>query len=77
VAQVGTVSRMLMPTDGLWRGAMHAFQDPTLLAQLGPEFEGFPLLSEASLTPTYVVWAAVWVALVLGLAGISFQRRDL
>ncbi len=77
VAQVGTVSRMLLPTDGLWRGAMHAFQDPTLLAQLGPEFEGFPFLSEASLTATYVVWAAVWVALVLGLSGMSFQRRDL
>ena len=28
VAQVGTVSRMLLPTDGLWRGAMNAFQDP-------------------------------------------------
>ena len=28
VARVGTVSRMLLPTDGLWRGAMNAFQDP-------------------------------------------------
>lgn len=77
VAKVGSVSRMLLPTDGLWRGAMHAFQDPTLLAQLGPEFEGFPFLSEARLTATYLVWAAVWVALVLGLAAMSFQRRDL
>ena len=37
VARVGAVSRMLLPTDGLWRGAMNAFQDPTLLAQLGPQ----------------------------------------
>ena len=77
LAKVGTVSRMLLPTDGLWRGAMHAFQDPTLLQQLGPAFEGFPFLSDARLTATYVVWAAVWVALVLGLAAMSFQRRDL
>lgn len=77
VAKVGTVSRMLLPTDGLWRGAMHAFQDPTLPAQLGPGFEGFPFLSEAGLTPIYMVWAAVWAALVLGLAAMSFQRRDL
>ena len=28
VARVGTVSAMLLPTDGLWRGAMHAIQDP-------------------------------------------------
>ena len=30
VARVGTVSRMLLPTDGLWQGAMHAFQDPSV-----------------------------------------------
>jgi hypothetical protein len=27
MARVGTVSRILLPTDGLWRGAMNAFQD--------------------------------------------------
>ena len=36
VARVGTVSRILLPTDGLWRGAMHAFQDPSALAPDGP-----------------------------------------
>lgn len=79
VAQVGTVSRMLLPTDGLWRGAMHAFQDPTALAQFGgPAVEGgFPFLSTASLTTTYLGWTALWVVLVLGLAGVVFQRRDL
>ena len=35
VARVGTVSRMLLPTDGLWRGAMHAFQDPSALVEFG------------------------------------------
>jgi ABC-type transport system involved in multi-copper enzyme maturation permease subunit len=79
VARVGTVSRMLLPTDGLWRGAMNAFQDPVALAQLGgAEVEGgFPFLSEAPLTAAYLAWAVVWVALVLGLAGLAFQRRDL
>ncbi|MGH8892709.1 MAG: ABC transporter permease subunit [Actinomycetes bacterium] len=79
VAKVGTVSRMLLPTDGLWRGAMHAFQDPVALAQFGgPALEGgFPFLSDASLTPTYLAWAGLWVALVLGLAGVAFLRRDL
>jgi ABC-type transport system involved in multi-copper enzyme maturation permease subunit len=79
VGQVGTVSRMLLPTDGLWRGAMHAFQDPTALAQFGgPAVEGgFPFLSEATLTTTYLAWVGLWVALVLGLAGVAFQRRDL
>jgi ABC-type transport system involved in multi-copper enzyme maturation permease subunit len=79
VAQVGTVSRMLLPTDGLWRGAMHAFQDPITLAQFGgPAVEGgFPFLSEAPLTTTYLAWVGLWIALVLGIAGLAFLRRDL
>ncbi|WP_153398641.1 ABC transporter permease [Ornithinicoccus halotolerans] len=77
VALTGTVSRMLLPTDGLWRGAMHAFQDASVLTQFGPAMEGHPFLSEAALTPAYLVWVGLWVCLVLGLAGMAFQRRDL
>jgi ABC-type transport system involved in multi-copper enzyme maturation permease subunit len=77
VAAVGAVSRMLVPTDGLWRGAMYALQDPSALRQLGVAFEGFPFLSQAPLSAAYLVWAAVWLVLVLGLAAVSFGRRDL
>ncbi|MDI6103728.1 ABC transporter permease [Actinoplanes sp. NEAU-A12] len=77
VALVGTVSRMLLPTDGLWRGAMNSFQDPALLAQIGSGIEESPFLSMNPLTGAYLLWAAVWTALVLGLAALSFQRRDL
>jgi ABC-type transport system involved in multi-copper enzyme maturation permease subunit len=79
VAQAGTVSRMLLPTDGLWRGAMHALQDPIAVAQFGgPAVEGgFPFLSRAPLTATYLGWTGVWVALLLGLAAVTFLRRDL
>ena len=78
VARVGTVSRVLLPTDGLWRGAMHGFQDPAAILQLGgPDAEAFPFLSVAPLTPAYLAWATVWVALVWGLAAASFLRKDL
>jgi hypothetical protein len=78
VERIGTVSRMLLPTDGLWRGAMRAFQDPSALLELGgSNAEAFPFLSAAPLTVTYLVWAAVWVAMVWGLAAASFQRKDL
>jgi ABC-type transport system involved in multi-copper enzyme maturation permease subunit len=76
MAGVGTVSRMLLPTDGLWRGAMHALQDPTAFGQLGVE-AAFPFLSEAPLTTAYLAWAAVWIAMVWGLAAVSFARKDL
>jgi len=77
VARVGTVSRMLLPTDGLWRGAMHALQDPSVFTSFGQEMAGFPFLSEAPLTATYLAWAALWVAMVWGLAAASFLRKDL
>ena len=78
VERVGSVSRMLLPTDGLWRGAMHGFQDPSaLLAFGGADVVAFPFLSAAPLTAGYLVWAAVWVAMVWGLAAASFVRKDL
>ena len=78
VARVGAVSRVLLPTDGLWRGAMHAFQDPSALLQFGDDGGGaFPFLGVAPLTATYLGWAAVWVAMVWGLAASSFVHKDL
>lgn len=78
VERIGSVSRMLLPTDGLWRGAMHAFQDPAALVDFGEEgVEAFPFLSVAPLTPAYLLWAALWVALVWSLAAMSFLRKDL
>jgi hypothetical protein len=38
---------------------------------------GFPFVGPAPLTVAYLAWAAVWCAQVLGLAAVSFQRRDL
>lgn len=78
VARVGAVSRVLLPTDGLWRGAMHGFQDPSALLQFGgADGEAFPFLSVAPLTAAYLGWAVLWVAMVWALAAVSFVRRDL
>ena len=77
VERVGTVSRIVLPTDGLWHGAMNAFQDPSALLQMGNDQGGFPFLSEAPLTFAYLAWAAVWIAVIWGLTALSFQRRDI
>jgi len=77
VERVGTVSRMLLPTDGLWRGAMHALQDPAALLTFGgTDGQAFPFLSVAPLTAGYLAWTAVWVAMIGGLAAASFVRKD-
>ncbi len=63
---------MLLPTDGLWRGAMNAFQDPSALALFGDDGgDAFPFLSAAPLTSTSLAWAALCTAFLAGptLAG--------
>ncbi|MGN6088458.1 MAG: ABC transporter permease subunit [Actinomycetales bacterium] len=77
IANVGVVSRILLPTDGLWRGAMHAFQAPGALAGFGDEFEAFPFLSASGLTVSYLAWVLVWLLGILGLAQMSFARKDI
>ena len=76
VERVGTVSKILLPTDGLWRGAMNAFQDPGALLQMGTGEQGFPFLADAPLTGAYLAWTVVWVAVIWGLTALSFSRRD-
>jgi hypothetical protein len=56
---------------------MHAFQDPISLVQMGGNDAGFPFLSPAPLTAVYLLWAAVWIAMVWGLTALSFSRRDI
>jgi len=46
------------------------------LLQMGNDQGGFPFLSESALTPAYLAWAVVWIAVVWGLTALSFQRRD-
>lgn len=77
VARVATVARIILPTDGLWQGTMHAIQDPAVLTLFGGSAIGSPFVSEAPLAFTYLAWTVLWVALALGLAALAFQRRDL
>jgi ABC-type transport system involved in multi-copper enzyme maturation permease subunit len=76
VARVGTVSRVLLPTDGLWNGAMYSFQDSSLLRLAGPGGTS-PFFGSAPLSGAYLAWVVAWVVLVGGLEALSFSRRDI
>ena len=75
LTRVGTVSRMLLPTDGLWNGAMYAFQKSSLLGLAGPGGAS-PFLGMAPLSAAYLAWVVVWMLLIGSLAAVSFSRRD-
>jgi len=74
---IASVTQVLLPTDGLWQGAMHAIQDSAAVALLGQASSGNPFLSMGSVSPLYLVWAVVWTVLVWLLCALSVQRRDL
>jgi ABC-type transport system involved in multi-copper enzyme maturation permease subunit len=74
---IASVTQVLLPTDGLWQGAMHAIQDSSAVALLSRESSGNPFLSMGSVGPLYLVWAVVWTVLVWLLCALSVQRRDL
>ena len=77
LVRIATVTQVLLPTDGLWQGAMHAIQDTASLTVLGQAMRGSPFLSTRAPSPLYLVWAVVWTALVWLLSALSVQRRDL
>ena len=74
-------SRWLLPSDGLWRGAIYGLEPPAVifvtLGRAGPAAAANPFFAAAPPPTEFVAWSAVWVVIVLGLAVISLRRRDL
>ncbi len=74
-----TVSKLLLPTDGLWRGAVFSLEPTAVLAAAGSS-AGFAANPFAALTPPplpYLAWVAVWLVVVLGFGIWSLERREL
>jgi hypothetical protein len=72
---VGTVSHLLVPSDGLWRAAVYEIQ-PKLFASASLSRVGSPFSATSGASPAYVVFAAAWVLLVLAAAVLSLDRRE-
>ena len=77
ITTAGTVMSLLLPSDGLWRGAVYNLE-PAILVAVGGASPRTNPFSVAAPPPTpYIVWAVGWVVVILGLAALSFRRRDL
>jgi ABC-type transport system involved in multi-copper enzyme maturation permease subunit len=74
-------TRWLLPSDGLWRGAIWGLEPPAVVlvavGRGGPAAEANPFFASSAPAMAFVAWAAVWVALVLAAAVVSLRRRDL
>ncbi len=80
LVHAGTVSRLLVPTDGLWRGAVHSLEPAAMLLAASRTPAGVlanPFFVATPPNEPYLAWVAVWAAIVLGLAVLCFRRREL
>jgi ABC-type transport system involved in multi-copper enzyme maturation permease subunit len=80
LTHVGTASKLILPTDGLWRGAVWSLEPASLVAgarAAGAATAANPFFAADPPPPAYVAWCVVWIALVLGIAVWSFARKEL
>ncbi|HZU13293.1 MAG TPA: ABC transporter permease [Chloroflexota bacterium] len=80
IENAGTVGSLIMPTDGLWRGAIYNLEPLAVIlgqADLGQRAAANPFFVLSAPSPPYLLWALAWGLAVLGLALWSFQRREL
>ena len=79
IEHVGTATRLILPTDGLWRGAVYALEPRVTLAAAqggGPATAANPFFASSPAPLAFELYVAGWVALVLGLAVLSFRARE-
>ena len=80
IKNIGIGSRLLIPTDGLWHGAIFYLEPSDFIAAAraaGRARAGNPFFAEAPLPVWYLLAVGAWFVGVLGLANWSFRRRDL
>jgi len=79
ISNVGTLTKLILPTDGLWRGAVWSLEPSLVIAaqsQLGPAVAANPFFAAAPPPAAYVVWAVIWIVAILALAIWSFRSRE-
>jgi ABC-type transport system involved in multi-copper enzyme maturation permease subunit len=79
IEDVGIVSRLLLPTDALWRGAVYSMEPSTLLAAAraaGPAASANPFYARDGQPLSMLLWVGFWFLAVVGLSIWSFRTRE-
>jgi hypothetical protein len=77
---VGDVARLLLPTDGLWHGAIYYLEPSSFVSQRLSEEAGAggnPFFATSPPSWAYLTFAAVWLFAVLVAGIVSFEHREL
>ncbi|HVH63489.1 MAG TPA: ABC transporter permease [Candidatus Dormibacteraeota bacterium] len=77
---VGVISHLLLPSDGLWRGAIYAMEPDSFIAALralGTAGRANPFAATDPPPVEFLTWVVVWFAIVLALSIWSFRTREI
>jgi ABC-type transport system involved in multi-copper enzyme maturation permease subunit len=78
VIHVTTAFDLILPTDAMWRSAAYALEPAVLsTAALADTRREAPFIVGSPPPEAFVWWTASWLLVVLAVAVMSFQRRDL
>lgn len=77
MVNLGIAVSLLVPSDGLWRGASYYLLTPVMFALLPAGRQFVPFASGDPPAASFVVWAVGYVAACLVGAVVVFRRRDL
>ncbi len=77
---IGIISHLILPTDGLWRGAVYAMEPDAVLATLraaGVVARANPFSAVDPPPIPFLAWVVVWFGGMLALAIWSFRTREI
>jgi ABC-type transport system involved in multi-copper enzyme maturation permease subunit len=83
ITRIGTVTQLLLPTDGLWRGAVYSLEPAAMITlfraagSAGRSASANPFFEANGPPLTYVGWVVGWIVVVLALTIYSFRRREI
>jgi ABC-type transport system involved in multi-copper enzyme maturation permease subunit len=80
VENIGIVSHLILPSDGLWRGAVYAMEPDVVLAALrsaGTIGRANPFSAVDPPPLAFLAWVVVWFAVMLALSIWSFRTREI
>lgn len=83
LAGTAQAARYLVPLDGLWRGTVFALEPQAVRIVTGGSSRAArlaannPFFSATGVEVPFLIFVGVWIVFVLGLAIVSFRRREI
>lgn len=79
ITHIGTVTKLLVPTDGLWRGAVWSLEPSAVIAAnaSGAALAANPFYAAEAPPVAFLIWSLLWIAGVFIVAVWSFRAREL